>query len=186
MTNEEYGRYLQARPDAPKPGLWNDRQYNQSHQPVVGVAWDEARAYCEWAGLVLPTEAQWEFACRAGTKTRYYSGDGEEDLAKVGWYEANSEERLHPVGEKPANQFGLHDMHGNVIEWCRDVFDAGFYSKPESTRKNPVCESGSEYRVVRGGSWFYFAGYCRSAYRGRDHPSFRDGGLGFRPSRSSP
>ena len=127
VTNEEYGRFLKATGHQ-EPRYWADRQFNQPKQPVVGVSWEDAQAYCKWAGLSLPTEAQWEYACRAGTTTRYWSGDTEEDLARVGWYWENSGGHTHPVGEKPANPFGLFDTHGNVQEWCEDWF--GIYEHP--------------------------------------------------------
>ena len=109
VTNEEWGRYLKANPNVKPPKYWSDRQYNQAAQPVVGVSWDDAQAYCQWAGLRLPSEAEWEYACRAGTTTAYWSGDARKDLARVGWYAENSGGRLHAVGEKPPNPFGLHD-----------------------------------------------------------------------------
>ncbi len=92
----------------------------------------------------------------------------------------------HPVGEKQPNDFGLHDMHGNVWEWFEDVYESGFYPKSEAAKKNPVCKSGSELRVVRGGSWGGGAGYCRSDFRDGIRPSDRGSNLGFRPAWSSP
>ena len=183
MTNEAYGRYLEANPGTKEPKHWSDRQYNQSKQPVVGVSWDEAIAYCEWAGLVLPTEAQWEYACRARTTKAFWSGDQEEDLARVGWYDGNSEGRLHPVGEKPANPFGLHDMHGNVLEWCRDWF--GSYE--EDPARGPEGErevKGSGDRVSRGGGFGGVAGLARSAFRRNLHPARLLRALGFRAARA--
>ncbi|MCP4489545.1 MAG: formylglycine-generating enzyme family protein [Gammaproteobacteria bacterium] len=100
VTNEEYGRYLKANPDAREPEVWGERGFNRPRQPVVGVSWEDARRYAEWAGLRLPSEAEWEYACRAGTATRYHSGDSESALDLVGWYAGNSGERLHQVGEK--------------------------------------------------------------------------------------
>ena len=107
VTNEQYERYLDAHPEADKPKFWDDSKFNQPSQPVVGVSWAEAKAYCDWAGLELPTEAQWEYACRAGRQTVYWSGDSEQDLARVGWYKGNSGHRLHPAGELAANPFGF-------------------------------------------------------------------------------
>ncbi len=183
VTNAQYRRFLEARPDAPKPNYWDNREYNQDEQPVVGVSWDEATAYCEWAGLMLPTEAQWEYACRAGTTTRYHSGDDEADLARVGWYAGNSEDRLHPVGELDPNGFGLYDMHGNVWEWCTDAW-VGSYKGAEhragdGLRTQPV---GDASRVFRGGAFISTARYARSAYRSSWRPDFRDSIVGFRPA----
>ncbi|MCH9685237.1 MAG: SUMF1/EgtB/PvdO family nonheme iron enzyme, partial [Deltaproteobacteria bacterium] len=140
VTNAQYRRFLEAKPAAPKPEYWGDRKYNQDQQPVVGVSWDEATAYCEWAGLKLPTEAQWEYACRAGRATRYYSGNSEADLARVGWYDGNSEDRLHAVGELEPNDFGLCDMHGNLWEWCADALESYTTSARDGDglRKEPV------------------------------------------------
>lgn len=180
VTNAQYRRFLAANPDAPKPEFWADRRYNQPDQPVVGVSWDDAKEYCDWAGLLLPTEAQWEYACRAGRPTQYWSGDEESDLARVGWYRENSDGRLHVVGEKEANPFGLYDMHGNVWEWCRDKWDS-YKARPQpgdGLRHSPVGEGS---RVVRGGSWSYVAGLARSAYRGDWLSGHRADNLGLRP-----
>jgi formylglycine-generating enzyme required for sulfatase activity len=185
VTNAQYGEYLKANPAVKEPEYWGDQSYNQPQQPVVGVSWEEARAYCEWAGLKLPTEAQWEYACRAGTTTRYWSGDGEEDLKRVGWYAENSGGRLHAVGELEANPFGLYDMHGNVFEWCLDSFGP-YTTRPragDGLRHEPV---GDASRVFRGGSFGDTARYARSAYRLWDAPGFRWFVLGFRPAQVIP
>ncbi|MBL8802668.1 MAG: SUMF1/EgtB/PvdO family nonheme iron enzyme [Planctomycetes bacterium] len=176
VTNSQYVRFLAATHDAVKPEYWADRRYNQPEQPVVGVSWEDAQRFCEWAGVRLPTEAQWEYACRAGTDTRYWSGDKESDLERVGWLTKNSGAALQSVGRKPANPFGLHDLHGNVWEWCADWY--GKYSKnPQSDPAGPA--SGSS-RVVRGGGFEDGVGRCRSAFRNRRHPSDRWDDLGFR------
>lgn len=184
VTNAQYRRFLEdpnRRVEVREPENWGDRQYNQDEQPVVGVSWREAEAYCNWAGLVLPTEAQWEHACRAGTTTRYWSGDGEEDLARVGWYRGNSEDRLHAVKEKDANPWGLHDMHGNVWEWCRDALTpyGSSVRVDDGPRKEPV---GDVPRVLRGGGWFDDAHLARAACRFGHRPEGRSATLGFRPA----
>jgi formylglycine-generating enzyme required for sulfatase activity len=173
---------MAANPGVGEPEAWGDRDFNQPNQPVVGVSWEEALAYCKWAGLTLPTEAQWEYACRAGTTTRYSSGDSEEDLGRVGWYDDNSKDRLHGVGEKGPNGFGLYDMHGNVWEWCMDVFGS-YEQRPragDGLRHEPV---GGAYRVLRGGSFANSAWSARSAYRFGRHPGSRGLFLGFRAAR---
>jgi formylglycine-generating enzyme required for sulfatase activity len=146
--------------------------------PVVNVSWDDSREFCRKTGLRLPSEAEWEYACRAGADGPY-AGTG--TLDDMGWYDANSGGAIHPVGRKGPNAFGLHDLHGNVFEWCEDSYDEGFYSRPEAMDRDPLCDSGSEFRVVRGGSWFYDAAVSRSAYRGSFDRGGRIHNLGFRP-----
>lgn len=182
VTNEEYARFLKANPKVFEPGYWADRKYNQPRQPVVGVSWEDARRYAAWAGLRLPSEAEWEYACRAGSKTRYYSGDKDEDLDRVGWYRENSGGQLHTVGEKEPNAFGLYDMHGNVWEWVEDDWHDNYKGAPNNGRAWFDKRRGSN-RVVRGGGWGYDARDCRSADRGDITPDFR-GGVGFRLARS--
>ena len=179
VTNEEYGRFLAENPKATEPEYWSDRQFNLSRQPVVGVSWEDAQQYAEWAGLQLPSEAQWEYACRAGSRTAYCSGDKEEDLNRVGWYEKNSGSRLHPVGEKEPNEFGLFDMHGNVWEWVEDDWHSSYEEAPDDGSAWIDSPRGSG-RVVRGGCWFFPAEHCRSASRGRYEPGDRNLRLGFR------
>lgn len=185
VTNSQYSEYLRANPNAEKPGYWGDSQFNLPEQPVVGVSWHEAQAYCQWAGLRLPTEAQWEYACRAGTTTQYHSGDSEADLAQVGWYGGNSGGRLHAVTEKEPNSFGLYDMHGNVWEWCLDNY--GPSATPpragDGMRHEP---EGAADRVARGGSWYDGPTVARSAYRLGCRPGFRLNDIGFRPALIEP
>jgi len=129
----------------------------------------------------LPSEAQWEFACRAGSKTDYYTGDGDEALAEAGWYSETWESgSTHAVGQKKSNRWGLFDMHGNVVEWCRDVWDAGAYrGRPEGV-EDPECVGEGRRRVQRGGSWLRSAVPCRAAYRLRVEAGFRNWDRGFR------
>ena len=154
-----------------------------SDYPMYFVSWEECRSFCEKLseklGLTvsLPTEAQWEYACRAGT-TGAYAGD----LGEMGWYGSNSGYETHPVGQKKPNAWGLDDMHGNVWEWCQDWY--GSYST--SPTSDPTGPSSGSSRVLRGGSWGNSARCCRSAYRGRLSPDYRDGILGFRPVLASP
>jgi formylglycine-generating enzyme required for sulfatase activity len=180
VTNEEYGLYLRACPEVAEPCYWGDPRFNQPQQPVVGVSWHEAAAYCAWAGLRLPTEAQWEYACRAGTTDAYWSGRGLADLVQVGWFADNSGQRPHAVAEKPANAFGLYDVHGNVWEWCQDNFGDYLDHPPragDGLRHAPQ-EGGN--RVIRGGSWIDRARTARSAYRLNRHADNRPSNLGFR------
>lgn len=162
--------------------------------PAESLDWHAAGAFCAWLnGLAgfpdgwsagLPTEALWEFACRAGTKTDYAGGDGETALREAGWFRDNSEGRTHPVGSREPNAWGLFDMHGNVLEWCADAWDASAYRGRLEAVEDPVAEeppdSNSAGRVVRGGSWDLPARYCRSAFRGWWWPGYRFGYQGFR------
>ena len=179
VTNEEYARYLEAKPGVRKPSWWEDRKFNQPRQPVVGVSWDEAQGYCAWAGLRLPSEAEWEYACRAGTTTRFWSGDGEADLERVAWYDKNSDRRPHSVGEKPANPFGLFDMHGNVWEWCEDDWHETYEGAPTDERAW-VDDPRDSRRVLRGGSFGFVAGALRAACRRRVEAGVRVDQFGFR------
>ena len=160
----------------------NPSRFRYDNVPVEGVSWNECREFCRQVGLSLPTEAQWEYACRAGMSGPYA---GTENIDDMGWYEENSGGTTHPVGKMQPNHFGLHDMHGNVWEWCEDVYDRGFYARPEAAGPDPVCTSGSEDRVYRGGSWSGGASKgCRSAHRNENHPrTHRNANLGFRPAR---
>lgn len=169
--------------------------------PVENVSWDEAMTVGRWlsrsgrlqvAGLAagwqagLPSESMWEYACRAGTETEFWRGDGAAALAEVGWFRGNSGDETHPVGELPANRFGLHDMHGNVWEWCADAYDEFGYRTQiggangwgGSNEARQAADARS--RVLRGGSWNNSARYCRSAYRDRNTPGDRFGFDGFR------
>ena len=154
--------------------------------PVGAVSWDEAQAFCKKLTeqtkqtVRLPTEAEWEFACRAGTTTTYYSGDTEADLARVAWYSANSKGTLHPVGQKVPNAFGLYDMHGNVWQWCEDWYWRDYYGKSEV--ENPQGPTQGSYRVLRGGAFDYYPMECRSANRVAVDPRgpYGDFFIGFR------
>jgi formylglycine-generating enzyme required for sulfatase activity len=183
VTNEEYGHFLKENPKLKPPEYWAGRQFNQPRQPVVGVSWEDAQRYASWAGLRLPSEAEWEYACRAGTRTPYYTGDKEKDLDRAGWYEKNSKGQPHPVGEKEPNAFGLYDMHGNVWEWMEDDWHGSYEGAPNEGKAWVDSPRGSG-RVFRGGGWGYDALLCRSATRSGSGPGDRFLHVGCRLSRS--
>lgn len=185
VTNEEYGRFLKDNPEIEEPKYWAVRKFNQPRQPVVGVSWEDAKRYAEWACLRLPGEAEWEYACRAGSKTRYYSGDKDDDLDRVGWYVKNSGGQLHTVGEKEPNAFGLYDMHGNIYEWGEDDWHVNYKGAPCDGRAW-IDKQRVYVRVMRGGCWGGDAQHCdcRSAGRYCGTPGFRGGDVGFRLARS--
>jgi formylglycine-generating enzyme required for sulfatase activity/3',5'-cyclic AMP phosphodiesterase CpdA len=161
------------------------RQGGDLDHPVTKVSWFAAVSFCRWLaaraawghGARLPTEAEWEYACRAGTTARFWPGDGEEDLDRVGWYGKNSGRGTHPAGEKPANPWGLHDVHGNVRGWCADWFGA----YPAEAQVDPAGPPSGDARVIRGGSWGNTARGARSAFRDWLDPDVRWRVLGFRP-----
>jgi formylglycine-generating enzyme required for sulfatase activity len=183
VTNAQYRAFVEATRH-PAPSSWGNVSLSADDQPVVEVSWDDAQAFCRWAGLRLPSEAEWEYACRAGTTKEFWFGDGEDRLGEFGWYESNAGGRPRPVATKPPSLWGLHDVHGNVWEWCED-WKAG-YEKAPSDGSPQRTAHGSGDRVLRGGSWYDFAGGCRSAYRVGGHPAVRWRGCGFRPASSSP
>ncbi len=173
-----------------------DHEYgfpDRPDNPADQVNWYEALEFCQWlnengrdeipAGFTatLPSEAQWEYACRAGTETEYYTGDGEAALAAASWFNGNSEGRTHPVGQLQPNDFGLHDMHGNVWEWCRDASDQHAYKRRLDGVCDPEVTSDADTdRVFRGGGWVNSSGYCRAACRLRWRPGVRVRFRGFR------
>jgi formylglycine-generating enzyme required for sulfatase activity len=129
----------------------------------------------------LPSEAQSEYASRAGSKTKYCFGDDASKLGEYAWYAENSGNRPHPVGKKKPNAWGLYDIYGNVREWCQDRYDGGYYAKsPTDDPPGPATGPG---RVLRGGGWFIEADDCCSAFRYGCLPRLRDGFLGLRVSR---
>jgi formylglycine-generating enzyme required for sulfatase activity len=140
--------------------------------------YNESTGDCDFtkSGFRLPTEAEWEYACRAGTTTNYYTGNLESDLARAGWYSSNSSGKTHLVGRKTPNAWGLYDMHGNAWEWCNDWYE-GYTS---ASAVNPTGAQNGSDRVVRGGAWYGGGSGCRSAARAVDPPSGRLGNFGFR------
>jgi formylglycine-generating enzyme required for sulfatase activity len=170
----------------------NPSEFKGPQNPVEKVSWNDAVEFCrklselpseKSAGYVyrLPTEAEWEYACRAGTQTAYSFGNSESELGDYAWYDENSGGKSHPVGSKKPNAWGLYDMHGNVYEWCQDWY--GDY--PSGSVTDPTGAASGSVRVFRGGSWFIYSDFCRSAYRDWYTPGLRYFDLGFRVLRSS-
>ncbi len=157
--------------------------------PVESVSWTDAQEFCRKLSELaeekeagrryrLPTEAEWEYACRAGSTTKWCFGDDESRLDDYAWYHKNSDRKTHQVGQKKANAWGLYDMHGNVYEWCEDWYDGKYYA--DSPTDDPTGPPGGSDRVDRGGSWHCVARVCRSAHRDYDAPGLRYNGFGFR------
>lgn len=184
VTQEQYSSLMGKNPS----------KFVGANNPVEQVSYNDAKDFCDKLNLKylkilpqgykfdLPTEAQWEYACRAGTSTSLNLGENitsEEsckNLDKLGWYNGNSDKKTHPVGLKKPNAWGIYDMHGNVWEWCRDWYD----EYPEKDIQDPTGANSGSLRVDRGGGWLNFALGCRSANRSFNNPSGRSNDLGFR------
>jgi formylglycine-generating enzyme required for sulfatase activity len=192
--------FLERKPNA----NWSEPGFPQAEDhPAVHVSWDDAEAFCRWLSSVeaveyrLPTEAEWEYACRAGTATRFSVGDDERSLRSVAnvWdggpgrvytYEGPPDGFLYtsPVGSFPANEIGLYDMHGNAWEWCADGYQADYYRKSPSA--DPQGPERATLRVMRGGSFFLETRHARSSNRLGGPPSFHSHDTGFRVALTPP
>ncbi len=185
---------------------WRNPSYEQTDEhPVVNVTWNDAMAFCQWLSKKesktyrLPTEAEWEYACRAGTTTHYHSGDDPETLANVGniadaavkaqfpdWkYRIKASDGYaftSPVGSFQPNAFGLYDMHGNAWQWCADWYGADYYAA--SPGDDPPGPASGDFHVVRGGAWFSRPSSALSAKRDTIKPGYKYNGPGFRVART--
>jgi formylglycine-generating enzyme required for sulfatase activity len=179
VTQEQWEKVMGAHPSL----------FEGAKNPVDSISWDNCQNFLRKLNQLptlapgpsslgrgdevrvefrLPTEAEWEWACRAGTRTELCSGDGEGGLGDYAWYRNNAGDTTHPVGEKKPNAWGLYDMHGNVWEWCGDWYAE--YGRGWMPKADPTGPMMGHDRATRGGSWSYPAGNCRSKYRGYCHP----------------
>jgi formylglycine-generating enzyme required for sulfatase activity len=210
VTQSEYQAVMGQNPSHfSRTGAGNDKVAGQSTDqlPVESVTWLDAVRFCnalsyreglrpfyeiysdnvrvpDWngTGYRLPTEAEWEYACRADSTTRYCFGEDANVLDEYAWYTANSGSQTHPIGKMKPNAFGLYDMHGNVWEWCWDGFDADYYER--SPANDPRGPERAASRVIRGGSWLNDPYLPRSAYRFWELPESQRTYLGFRLARA--
>jgi formylglycine-generating enzyme required for sulfatase activity len=197
------GRAFDGKEFIQKPEFtWKNLHFAQSDdQPVVVVSWNDAVVFCNWLSKKegktyrLPTEAEWEYACRAGTKARFHTGDKDDDLRAAGniadaslktkWVDCfwtmswnDSYPFTAPVGRFKANAFGLHDMHGNAWEWCSDWYAEDYYGK--SAKQDPQGPAIGKERISRGGAWSTQPKFCRAAFRDWHEPGYRSDCVGFR------
>jgi formylglycine-generating enzyme required for sulfatase activity len=162
----------------------NPSKFKGAKNPVEQVSWNDCQEFLKKLNALvkirgtfrLPTEAEWEYACRAGSRTPYSFGDDQAQLPRYGWFAANSDRRTQPVGQKQRNAWGLYDMHGNVWEWCADWY--GPYGK--ATETDPTGPKTGPSRVLRGGAWNLNPQNCQSASRHGTSPIHRDYRFGFR------
>ena len=183
VTNALYKRFMDATSRS-APSYWTDAKFNDAAQPVVGVSWHDAEAYCKWAGKRLPTEAEWEKAAR-GTDGRKYPWGNQWDAARTNSGEGGPRKPVavgsYPNGVRP---YGAHDMAGNVREWVADWYDSAYYRA--SPERNPQGPASGSFRVLRGGSWDHYAFALRAAYRSFFTPDYRNDGIGVRCARGAP
>ena len=183
VTQGEYEKVIEERPSV----------FIGIHLPVNQISREDAVTFCKKLSDLpeekatgrnyrLPTEAEWEYACRANSPTAYCFGDSTESLGEYAWFDTNDGRTPHPVGQKKPNRWGLYDMHGNVWEWCNDWY----IEYPSGAAINPSGPRGGKSFVFRGGSWSNPAASCRSAHRFTIEPTFRSGSLGFRVALSPP
>jgi formylglycine-generating enzyme required for sulfatase activity len=177
VTQAAYQQVIGANPSVFKGGK----------RPVENLTWHQAVDFCarlsklpeeKAAGRAyrLPTEAEWEYACRAGSSDAFGFGHDGSRLGEYGWFSDNSDDGTHPVGTKRPNTWGFHDLHGNVFEWCQDLYVD--YASATASAPGRLC--GSSYRVARGGCWVVPAEFCRSAYRHASTQAYRCSFIGFR------
>ena len=187
VTQGQYKSVMNA-----EPWSGEDHVQEDANNPAVYVSWDDAAEFCrtlsqqEGETYRLPTEAEWEYACRAGTTTRFSFGDSDSSIGDYAWFDYNTrnmgQEYAHPAGQKKPNRWGLYDMHGNVWEWCSDWCDEDYYSR--SPGVDPTGPSSGEARSLRGGSWLNPESVLRCSFRNCLSPDVRYDYVGFRVVRS--
>jgi formylglycine-generating enzyme required for sulfatase activity len=189
VTNEQYSRFLKENPQARKPEYWGDDLFNQPRQPVVGVTWEEAQAYCRWAGLELPSEAQWEATARGTDQRRFPWGNDEPTPEHANFAGQKGGTTLVDSCSKGTGPFGTLDQAGNVWEWCLDVWGPAAYRERDG-KWDPIFTKGdAAARCLRGGSWDLPAWRLAAAYRLGLRASLRSEDIGFRcslPARPEP
>ena len=190
VTFAQWDTALEAGAKLPRP---DDQGWGRGERPVINVSWEDAQAYIAWLnealGLTgrpdayrLPSEAEWEYACRAGAQTRFSFGDEDRRLGDHAWFSGNAGGKTHPVGRKKPNSFSLYDMHGNVSEWCADTWHENYEGAPS----DGLARKGGDAspRVLRGGSWKSVQLFLRSADRYKARTTFSVQGIGFRLART--
>jgi len=183
------GKYLVTQKEW-KSVIGNDPScFEGDDRPVECVSWNDVQEFITKLNTMegtdkyrLPTEAEWEYACRAGTTTRYSFGDADSKLGEYAWYYGNSEHETHPVGQKKPNPWGFYDMHGNVWEWCQNRSYG--ISEDDLAYANTWEDVAVSSPALRGGGWVNYPKKCRSAYRITFHPNYGHYSLGFRLCRS--
>ena len=188
------GKYVVTQAQYEKVMGNNPSHFKDENLPVETVTYIDAEEFCKKVSKItgkpirLPTEAEWEYACRAGTKTKFNTGDNDAALEQAGWFVGNSNNKTHPVGQKNPNAWGLYDMHGNVWQWCEDWYEEDFYVKSDA--ENPHGPANGSHRTARSGSFGGSSGDCRSALRYYFVPSDYGRSIGFRvvvaPASSKP
>lgn len=183
VTTEQYHLFMSAT-NSPPPDYDGDASYDKPGHPIVGVQWLEAKMFSTWFGLDLPSEAEWEYACRAGTSTPFWNGAPPAEASRFVWTRAavaNGPEAVNvsPRGPYP-NAFGLHNVHGNVEEWCEDHHWPTYRGAPTDGSARIGAEDSTRHRSLRGGSWLVTPEHCRSSARFRRSETFSDPTIGFR------